>query len=104
VPAGSQFRHLTIKGHTVIAYILEGTGKFNPNHKNFLNKETLVVYADGDEIAVSTEIEPARFILISGKPLREPVAWAGPIVMNTQEELRIAFEEYQNGTFIKHKN
>jgi redox-sensitive bicupin YhaK (pirin superfamily) len=102
VPAGSQFRHLTIKGHTVIAYILEGAGKFNPNHKNFLNKETLVVYADGDEIAVSTEIEPARFILISGKPLREPVAWAGPIVMNTQEELRIAFEEYQNGTFIKH--
>jgi redox-sensitive bicupin YhaK (pirin superfamily) len=42
-----------------------------------------------------------RFLLISGKPIDEPVAWYGPIVMNTEEELRIAFEEYQNGTFIK---
>jgi redox-sensitive bicupin YhaK (pirin superfamily) len=41
--------------------------------------------------------------LISGKPIKEPVAWYGPIVMNTQEELRVAFEEYQNGTFIKHR-
>jgi redox-sensitive bicupin YhaK (pirin superfamily) len=44
---------------------------------------------------------PARLLLVSGKPLREPVAWRGPIVMNTQAELRVAFEEYQNGTFIK---
>jgi redox-sensitive bicupin YhaK (pirin superfamily) len=42
-----------------------------------------------------------RFLLFAGKPLGEPVAWYGPIVMNTQEELRVAFEEYQNGTFIK---
>jgi redox-sensitive bicupin YhaK (pirin superfamily) len=52
---------------------------------------------------VTTEDTSVRFLLISGKPLGEPVAWYGPIVMNTQEELRIAFEEYQNGTFIKHK-
>jgi hypothetical protein len=52
-------------------------------------------------VAVSTANDAVRFLLISGKPLREPVAWQGPIVMNTQEELRIAFEEYQNGTFIK---
>jgi hypothetical protein len=51
---------------------------------------------------VSTDDEPIRFLLISGKPINEPVAWRGPIVMNTQEELRVAFEEYQNGTFIKH--
>ena len=44
---------------------------------------------------------PVRFLFISGKPLNEPVAWYGPIVMNTQEELRVAIEEYQNGTFIK---
>jgi len=43
-----------------------------------------------------------RFLLVSGKPIREPVAWYGPIVMNTQEELRIALEEYQRGTFLKH--
>ncbi len=49
-----------------------------------------------------TEDAPARFLLISGKPIGEPVAWSGPIVMNTQEEPRIAFEEYRNGTFIRH--
>jgi redox-sensitive bicupin YhaK (pirin superfamily) len=52
---------------------------------------------------ISTEEKPVRFLLISGKPIGEPVAWYGPIVMNTQEELRIAFEEYQNETFIKYK-
>jgi redox-sensitive bicupin YhaK (pirin superfamily) len=103
VPARSLFRHATVKGHIVIAYILEGAGKFDAKQENLLGKETLVVYADGDEISVSSENNSLRFILISGEPLREPVAWAGPIVMNTQEELRIAFEEYQNGTFIKHQ-
>ena len=44
-----------------------------------------------------------RFLLVSGKPIGEPVAWYGPIVMNTREELRTAFEEYEKGTFIKHK-
>jgi redox-sensitive bicupin YhaK (pirin superfamily) len=44
-----------------------------------------------------------RFLLVSGRPIGEPVAWYGPIVMNTQEELRIAFEEYERGTFVKHQ-
>jgi len=49
-----------------------------------------------------TAIEkPVRFLLLTGKPLGEPIAWRGPIVMNTQEELRIAFEEFQDGTFVK---
>ena len=52
---------------------------------------------------VSTEGEAVRFLLVSGKPIGEPVAWYGPIVMNTEEELRVAFEEYENGTFIKAK-
>jgi quercetin 2,3-dioxygenase len=55
-------------------------------------------------VVVSTESDPVRFLLISGRPIGEPVAWYGPIVMNTQEELRIAFEEYSNGTFLKHGN
>jgi redox-sensitive bicupin YhaK (pirin superfamily) len=62
-----------------------------------------VLLEDGDHLVVSTNDQAARFLLISGKPLREPVAWYGPIVMNTREELQIAFEEYQNGTFIKKK-
>jgi redox-sensitive bicupin YhaK (pirin superfamily) len=103
LPAGLRFRHRTKKGYTVIAYILEGAGYFDFKKENLLEKEYLVVYTDGDEISVSTEANSVRFVLVSGKPLREPIAWGGPIVMNTQEELRIAFEEYQNGTFIKHQ-
>jgi len=64
----------------------------------------LVLFDDGESVRVSTEDEPIRFLLISGKPINEPVAWRGPIVMNTQAELRVAFEEYQNGTFIKNKD
>jgi len=52
---------------------------------------------------VETRDQGMRFLLVSGKPLAEPVAWAGPIVMNTREELKTAFEEYQNGTFLKHR-
>ena len=66
-----------------------------------IGNNTLVLFGAGDQVVMSTENEPARFLLISGKPIGEPVAWYGPIVMNTQEELRVAFEEYSNGTFIK---
>jgi hypothetical protein len=55
----------------------------------------------GDTVQVTTTDKPVRFLFVSGKPLKEPVAWYGPIVMNTQEELKVAFEEYNNGTFIK---
>jgi redox-sensitive bicupin YhaK (pirin superfamily) len=51
---------------------------------------------------VSTGEDSVRFVLMSGNPINEPVAWYGPIVMNTQEELKIAFEEYRNGTFLRH--
>ncbi len=63
----------------------------------------LVLFGDGDEVAVSTEDDEVRFLLISGKPIKEPVAWYGPIVMNTNEELQVAFDEYRKGTFIKHE-
>ena len=62
---------------------------------------TLVLFDTGDEIVVETRDEPARFLLISGKAIKEPVAWHGPIVMNTQEELKQAFEELNNGNFIR---
>jgi redox-sensitive bicupin YhaK (pirin superfamily) len=98
-----RLRHRTQKGYTVIAYILEGAGYFDSKKETLLEKEHLVVYSDGDEISVSTEANSIRFVLVSGKRLSESIAWGSPIVMNTQEELRIAFEEYQNGTFIKHQ-
>jgi redox-sensitive bicupin YhaK (pirin superfamily) len=121
VSAGTEFIHPTKPGHTVFAYIIGGKAHFckekNPfayeiegvNYSDiqrdaYVRNENLVLFDDGEKIVVSTEDEPVRFLLISGKPLREPVAWYGPIVMNTRRELQIAFEEYQNGTFIKHKN
>ena len=120
VSAGSEYIHPTKRGHTVFVYVIEGKGYFciekNPfsydiegvhyfdmQKDPFIGNETLVLFDDGDQVMVSTEADPVRFLLISGKPIGEPIAWYGPIVMNTQDELRIAFEEYSNGTFIRHK-
>lgn len=120
VPARSEFALATKRGHTVFAYVIDGKGYFCKEKKlfsyeieganyfdmqadPFVSNRTLVLFGDGDEIVVSTEADAVRFLLVSGKPIGEPVAWYGPIVMNTQDELRVAFEEYRNGTFIKHK-
>ncbi len=120
VPPESTFRWPVRKGHTVFAYVIDGEGYFdeerNPyayevdgaNYFDFKREclfgpENLILYGDGDRLAISTQKKAVRFLLVSGKPIQEPVAWYGPIVMNTQEELRMAFEEYQNGTFIKHR-
>lgn len=62
---------------------------------------TVVLFGDGDEVAVRAGKDSARFLLISRKPLGEPIAWGGPIVMNTREELERAFEEYRQGAFVK---
>jgi redox-sensitive bicupin YhaK (pirin superfamily) len=99
----SEFSHPIKRGHNVIAYIIKGKGYFDQDREKLIGVENLVIYKNGDEVNISTEDEKVRFLLISGKPINEPVAWRGPIVMNTEEELRIAFAEYQNGTFIKHK-
>ncbi|MHA2126560.1 MAG: pirin family protein [Promethearchaeota archaeon] len=98
----SEFTHPFKKGYNVFTYTIEGEGYFDGEKEELIGKETLVIYQDGDGIKITTTNEKVHFLLISGKPLKEPVAWRGPIVMNTNEELRIAFEEYQNGTFIKH--
>ena len=99
VPANTSYKHHTIIGHTCFAYIFEGSAIF-VNGK-LIEQGNVVLFEDGEFIEIITKSEGARFLLISGKPLNEPVAWNGPIVMNTQEELRIAFEEYERGTFIK---
>ena len=113
IPAGQVFTHPTRQGHTVFAYIIAGEGVFAPDTpgsrnegkdldiSDMISNGTLVLFGDGEQITVVTRREAVRFLLISGMPLREPVAWQGPIVMNTREELRLAFEEYQAGTFIK---
>ncbi|MFW9937267.1 MAG: pirin family protein [Candidatus Thorarchaeota archaeon] len=104
IKPNSEFRHTIISGNNVIAYIIEGEAYFDQEKEKLIGNENLVIYRDGDEVLISTNSKPVRFLLISGKPIKEPVAWRGPIVMNTDEELRIAFNEYNKGTFIKHKN
>jgi len=98
-----KFKHPVKQGHTVLAYIFEGAGFFDIKQKEMTNKGSVILYADGDFVEIYTKDKPVRFLLISGKPIGEPVAWYGPIVMNTENELYIAFQEYRNKTFIKHK-
>ncbi len=120
VPANCEFTQKIPQEKNVFAYVFDGEGYFDEcrdpyeiemrtnNYLHFerqcnLRNHTLIHFGEGDEILVTTEDSPLRFLLVSGKPIEEPVAWYGPIVMNTQEELKIAFQEYRNGTFIKNK-
>lgn len=103
VPAGARFTHAVKPGHTVFAYVFEGEAHLDGSATGTgTGPGNVVLFEDGDEIAAAAGSQPARFILVAGKPLHEPIAWTGPIVMNTQEELRLAFDEYSKGTFIKH--
>jgi len=121
VPAGTEFIHPTKPGHTLLAYVIQGNGRFCQEKDPFsyevegvnyfdlerspsADNESLILFEDGEQLVVVTEEQPVRFLLISGKPIGEPIAWYGPIVMNTREELEIAFDEFNNGTFIKYKN
>jgi redox-sensitive bicupin YhaK (pirin superfamily) len=71
------------------------------NIRDMSGNRTLIKFGTGEEVTVQAGEEGIRFLLISGAPIQEPVAWHGPIVMNTREELMQAFSELRNGTFIK---
>jgi quercetin 2,3-dioxygenase len=101
VPAGKTFVHRTPREHTVFAYVFEGSGVFGDDR--MAGDGHLVSLDTGDVVTVSAQAEAVRFLLVSGRPIGEPIAWRGPIVMNTDEELRVAFEELENDTFIKHR-
>jgi redox-sensitive bicupin YhaK (pirin superfamily) len=118
VPAG---KHKTLPVETTrhaFAYVFEGSGSFRDASKpqavmtdrvgpsgeevrDAIGNRSLVLFDRGDEVTVQAGPQGIRFLLVSGKPLEEPVAWQGPIVMNTPEELRQAYAELRNGTFIK---
>jgi redox-sensitive bicupin YhaK (pirin superfamily) len=100
MPAGRSFTHPVTPGHTVFAYVIDGEGSFGEAGPRA--EGSLVLYGPGDHVVVTAERRAARFLLVAGRPLGEPVAWHGPVVMNTQEELRTAFREYEQGTFVKH--
>ena len=119
VPAGLRKSFKVDTYRNTFAYIFEGAGKFadasTPKgillEKEVLGKElnirdmsgnrTLVQFGTGDEIVVQAGPEGMRFLLVAGTPIKEPVAWHGPIVMNTKEELQTAFNDLRNNRFIK---
>jgi hypothetical protein len=118
VPPGKRKAIPVETSRHAFAYVFEGAGKFcnasgplsvptegvgwmeTEPHAEADNR-SLVLFDRGDEVTVQAGDEGIRFLLASGEPLEEPVAWYGPIVMNTQEELRQAFDELQRGTFLK---
>ncbi|MBI1416093.1 MAG: pirin family protein [Limimaricola sp.] len=119
VPAGVKKTFKVDTYRRAFAYVFQGAGKFadaSRPHGVLLEKEvmgeevnirdmsgnrTLIRFGTGDEVTVQAGPEGIRFLLISGAPIEEPVAWHGPIVMNTQDELRQAIRELNNGTFIR---
>lgn len=89
----------TARGETVFVFLIEGDGLVNGTP---IDVKTAVLFDDGDEIALAAKPDAGvRVIFYAGKPLNEPIAWGGPIVMNTQQELAIAFDELNRGTFIR---
>jgi len=101
IPAGGSFEHGISSDHTAFAYTIAGEGTFDESSKP-VGKETLVRFGEGDSVSIKAGDKGLRFLLVSGKPLGEAVAWGGPIVMNTEEELELAFEELNKGTFLRH--
>ncbi|MGD0186511.1 MAG: pirin family protein [Roseiarcus sp.] len=119
VPAGKRKRLPVETYRQAFAYIFEGSGSFDGASKPFgalseslvggeeilvrdkVGNRSLVVFDSGDEVSVQAGEEGIRFLLVSGRPLREPIAWHGPIVMNTQAEILKALMDLRDGTFIK---
>ena len=96
------FDHPVKRGHRAFAYVLQGRGRFDDASGEVVDSENLVLFKDGDRVRVEAMDQALRFLLISGRPLHEPVAWWGPIVMNNRREIETAVEEFQSGTFVKH--
>jgi redox-sensitive bicupin YhaK (pirin superfamily) len=95
--ASKTFERSTERDRNAFAYVIEGSGYFDDK---LIEPRQCALFGEGDSVKIKTE-GGVRFLFVSGKPLNEPVAWGGPIVMNTQEELAKAFQELDQGTFIK---
>jgi len=120
VPPGKRKRLPVDTSRNAFAYVFAGSGKFcnasgplavptegvgwlDTAPPSEADDRSLVLFDNGDEVVVQAGEQGIRFLLVSGKPLKEPVAWYGPIVMNTQEQLRHAFEQLDEGTFLEEK-
>jgi quercetin 2,3-dioxygenase len=97
VPANTSFKQQIARGHSAFAYVFEGKATLEDKE---ISHTTLVVLGDGDYIKVVTAEDPVRFLLVSGKPLNEPIARYGPFVMNTRAEIEQALRDLRQGTFV----
>ncbi len=84
---------------TVFVYIVDGEGYFGGEEKQLITAKHAVLFHKGEELVITAGKQPLRMFVLSGKPLHEPIAWGGPIVMNTSDELDQAFKEIRSGTF-----
>jgi redox-sensitive bicupin YhaK (pirin superfamily) len=106
MPASGAFAQPIERGHAAFAYVFEGRATFGITGEGgvgAIDSPRLVVFDDGDYIEVHTDAAHARFLLVSGKPLREPIARYGPFVMNTREEIEQALRDLRQGTFVRQR-
>ena len=123
LPPNARFSQDVKRGYTAFAQVVDGSGTFDPvgvpaidedqqrlytgqsppSNEATTGKGETILYGDGDRVEIAAGPKGLRFLLVSGKPLHEPVAWYGPIVMNTRAEIALAFSELQRGDFIKAK-
>ncbi len=103
IPAHASFMQLIERGRTAFVYVFEGEAKFAGDEKEdgpMISPPRLVVLGDGDYVKAITGESPVRFLLMSGKPLHEPIARYGPFVMNTEAEIEQTLLELRQGTFV----
>lgn len=104
VPPGVTFSQPVPRGHAAFAYVFEGEGTVGVGEGDQGTggaAPKLLILGDGDEVTVHASAKPVRFLLVSGKPLHEPIARYGPFVMNTREEIQQALDDLRNGTFVR---
>jgi quercetin 2,3-dioxygenase len=102
VPAGGSFETAMPEGYTAFAHTIEGSGSFDGTDAKPVAPGETVLFGPGSGVRLRASDGGVRFLLVSGRPLHEPVAWYGPIVMNRQDELLEAVRELERGDFIKH--
>lgn len=103
IQEASEWKFKTEEDLNLFIYIVEGDGFFGESQDKLIDSKIALLFDNGDEFRVKAGKDGIRFFLFAGKPLKEPVAWGGPIVMNTREELNEAYQELDEGTFVKHK-
>lgn len=104
IPADGSFTHPIPRGHTALAYVFEGEGTFGLQPEGAggetVGAPRMVVLGDGDHVRIAATAQPVRFLLISGRPLYEPIARYGPFVMNTWDEIEQTLQDLRSGTFV----